>query len=127
MFQSDKKNNSLGTILGPDIEFSGDIKASGNIIIYGQINGNIICSGDVNTAKESKIIGDVKAQNIFISGKIEGNLNIENKVVLGKTGVLAGDIQSSILTIEEGGNFDGMCNMLKPSESKVQKISSISS
>ena len=56
-----------------------------------------------------------------------GNLNIENKVVLGKTGVLTGDIQSSILTIEEGGNFDGMCNMLKPSESKVQKISSISS
>ena len=28
MFQSDKKRNALGTILGPDIEFSGDIKAS---------------------------------------------------------------------------------------------------
>ena len=37
MFQSDKKRNALGTILGPDIEFSGDIKASGNIIIYGKI------------------------------------------------------------------------------------------
>ena len=127
MFQSDKKTNSLGTILGPDIEFKGDINASGNIIIYGKIIGNIKCVGDVNTSKESFIKGNIQAQNIFISGQVQGNLNINNKIVLGSTGELTGDIQSSILSIEEGGNFDGMCNMLKTSESKVQKISSLSS
>jgi len=127
MFQSDKKTNSLGTILGPDIEFKGDINASGNIIIYGKIIGNIKCVGDVNTSKESFIKGNVQAQNIFISGQVQGNLKINNKIVLGSTGELTGDIQSSILSIEEGGNFDGMCNMLKTSESKVQKISSLSS
>ena len=127
MFQSDKKVNSLGTILGPDIEFKGDINASGNIIIYGKIIGNIKYVGDVNTSKESFIKGNIQAQNIFISGQVQGNLNINNKIVLGSTGELTGDIQSSILSIEEGGTFDGMCNMLKTSESKVQKISSLSS
>ena len=80
MFQSDKKSSTLGTILGPEIEIDGDIIASGNMIIYGKINGNIQCSGDINTAKESIVNGIIQAKNIFISGSIKGDLNIENKI-----------------------------------------------
>ena len=127
MFQSDKKTNSLGSIIAHDLELNGDVKASGNIIIYGKVLGNIHCTGSVNTSKNSFIKGNIKAKNIFISGEVQGDLDIEDKVVLGANGKLTGNIQSSILTIEEGGNFDGMCNMLKTPVSKVQKITSINS
>ena len=79
----------------------------------------------INTAKGSIIKGNIKAKKIFISGVVNGNLDIGNKVVIESSGTLNGDIQATIITIEEGANFDGMCNMLKSSESNVQKISAI--
>ena len=126
MFQSDKKTNSLGSILAPEIEIKGDINVSGNIIVYGKVYGCIKSSGLVNTAPGSLVEGDIKARDAFISGKVSGNLDIDNKVVLGSSGELSGNIQSVIITIEEGANFDGMCNMLKAnSESKVKKIGTL--
>ena len=108
-----------------DIEINGDINISGDILIYGKIYGNINSTGVINTAKGSVIEGHITARKIFISGSVNGNLDIENKVVIESSGTLNGNIKASIITIEEGANFDGMCNMLKSSESTVQKISAI--
>ena len=78
MFQSDNKQNSLGTILAPEIDIKGDINVSGNIMVYGKVYGNITASGTVNTAKGSMIEGCVNSQSAFISGEIKGDVNVEN-------------------------------------------------
>ena len=127
MFQSDKKANSLGSIMAPEIEIKGDINVSGNLIVYGTVYGNIISTGVVNTAKGSLIEGNIQAQSTFVSGTITGNLDIEKKAVLGSTCDLKGNIKASIITIEEGALFEGMCTMLKDQEAKVEKISTLSS
>ena len=125
MFQSKNNTSSLGSIMSKDIEINGDINISGDILIYGKVYGNINSNGVINTAKGSVIEGHITAKKIFISGSVNGNLDIENKVVIESSGTLNGNIKASIITIEEGANFDGMCNMLKSSESNVQKISAI--
>jgi len=125
MFQSKNNTSSLGSIMSRDIEINGDINISGDILIYGKVYGNIHSNGVINTAKGSVIEGHITAKKIFISGSVNGNLDIENKVVIESSGTLNGNIKASIITIEEGANFDGMCNMLKSSESNVQKISAI--
>ena len=125
MFQSKNSNSSLGSIMSKDIEINGDINISGDILIYGKVYGNITSSGTINTAKGSVVEGHITAKTIFISGTINGNLDIDNKVVIESSGTLNGNIKSSIIIIEEGANFDGMCNMLKSGESNVQKISAI--
>ena len=125
MFQSKNNTNSLGSILSKDIEINGDINISCDILIYGKVYGNINSTGIINTAKGSIIEGHITAKTIFVSGVVNGNLDIENKVVIESSGTLNGNIKASIITIQEGANFDGMCNMLKPSEANVQKISAI--
>ena len=122
MFQSNNKQNTLGTILAPEIDIKGDINVSGNIIIYGKVTGNIISNGTVNTAKGSIIEGNIQAQSIFISGEVHGDIDVENKIVLGESCQLKGNVRASIVTIEEGANFDGMCNMLKNKEPKIEQI-----
>ena len=125
MFQSKNNTSSLGSIISKDLEINGDINISGDILIYGKIYGNINSTGVINTAKGSVVEGHITARKIFISGSVNGNLDIENKVVIESSGTLNGNIKASIITIEEGANFDGMCNMLKSSESNVQKINAI--
>ena len=122
MFQSDNKQNSLGTILAPEINIKGDINVSVNIIVYGTVHGNIISTGTVNTAKGSTIDGNIKAQSTFISGEVNGDVDVDKKVVLGPSCKLIGNIKASIITMEEGANFDGMCSMLQAKEPQVEKI-----
>ena len=62
------------------------------------------------------------AQSIFISGEVRGDVNVEQKIVLGESCQLKGDIRASIITIEEGANFDGMCNMVQNKEPKIEQI-----
>ena len=112
MFQSNKIN-SISSILGPEVEIKGDVKVTGDLLIYGQVNGNIISKGSINSAKGSLIKGNISAKNATISGTVEGDLNVESKVVLGTNSYLAGNLKAAIITIEEGARFDGMCSMIQ--------------
>ena len=47
---------------------------------------------------------------------MDGDLDVEKKVTLGDTSFLTGNLKASILTIEEGAKFDGVCNMVKTSQ-----------
>lgn len=123
MFQSNKsQSSSLGTILAPEIDITGDINVSGNIIVFGKVTGDIISTGIVNTAKGSRVTGNIKAKSTNISGEVTGNIEVEKKVVLGTTCTLNGNIEAAIITIEEGAKFDGLCSMLKTKETHVEKI-----
>lgn len=123
MFQSNKsQSSSLGTILAPEIDITGDINVSGNIILFGKVTGDIVSTGIVNTAKGSRVTGNIKAKSTNISGEVTGNIEVEKKVVLGTTCTLNGNIEAAIITIEEGAKFDGLCSMLKTKETHVEKI-----
>ena len=129
MFQSDKKSNALGSILDPNIEINGDIDVSANLVVHRKINGNITSTQTINTAKGSKIKGNIVAKNAIISGEICGDVEVSEKIVLGQSAKLVGNLKASILIIEEGAKFDGMSNMLKTQniDSKVKKINTVSS
>ena len=129
MFQSKKTNNSISSLLGPELKIEGNISVNGDLIIYGEVNGSINCKGTVNSSKGSVVKGNIHAKNASVNGEIEGDLEVEGKAYLGKGSHLKGNLQAAIITIEEGAKFDGMSNMLKAKaiDSKVKKINAINS
>ena len=120
MFQSNNMKNNMSSILGPEVEISGDVKVTGDLLIYGKVYGNIVSKGAVNSAKGSLIKGDINAENASISGTVEGNLDIQSKVVLGSSSYLTGNLKAAIITIEEGAKFDGMCSMIKKQTATIK-------
>ena len=120
MFQSNSMKNNMSSILGPEVEISGDVKVTGDLLIYGKVYGNIVSKGAVNSAKGSLIKGDINAENASISGTVEGNLDIQSKVVLGRNSYLTGNLKAAIITIEEGAKFDGMCSMIKKQTATIK-------
>jgi len=117
MFQSEKPESKTSSILGPELEIHGDVKVSGSLLIYGKVFGSIHSSGAVRTANGSVVNGNISAKEAAIGGKVDGDLDIEKKVTLGDTSFLTGNLKASILTIEEGAKFDGVCSMLKKAQS----------
>lgn len=118
MFQ--QSSNSMSSIIGPDLEINGDINIKGDLLIYGQVVGNINCDGLVTTMKGSIVNGSIATKFADISGKIEGNLEAKNKVSLSSTASLSGDLLASIIVIEEGAKFNGLCKMNSESDEKLQ-------
>lgn len=109
MFQQNK--NTISSIIGSDLELNGDINIKGDLLIYGTINGNIDCEGIVTTAKGSIINGNIKTACADVSGVINGNLIASEKVSLSFSSKLNGDLYASILVIEKGALFNGLCKM----------------
>ena len=107
--QSDRLNRILsGT------EITGDIVSDSNLLIEGEIIGNISCSGKVIIGTSGKIRGNLVCVNAEVDGAMDGELTIENLLVLHSTARIKGDIQTSKLTIEEGAYFEGACVMKSP-------------
>lgn len=107
--QSDRLNRILsGT------EITGDIVSDSNLLIEGEIIGNISCSGKVIIGTSGKIRGNLVCVNAEVDGAMDGELTIENLLVLHSTARIKGDIQTLKLTIEEGAYFEGACVMKSP-------------
>ena len=104
-------SSKTSSILGPELEIHGDVKVSGSLFIYGKVFGNIQSNGAVQTANGSVVTGNISAKDIAIGGKVDGDLDVEKKVTLGDTSFLTGNLNASIVTIEEGAKFDGVCSM----------------
>ena len=107
--QSDHLNKILsGT------EITGDIVSDSNLLIEGEIIGNVSCSGKVFIGTSGKIKGNLVCVNAEVDGAMDGELTIENLLVLRSTARIKGDIQTLKLNIEEGAYFEGACVMKSP-------------
>jgi cytoskeletal protein CcmA (bactofilin family) len=103
-------------------EITGDIVSDSNIIIEGDVIGNVSCSGKVIIGNTGKISGNLVCIDADIEGTLEGELTIENLLVLRSTARITGDIETVRLAIEEGGFFEGACVMKKPGETSSRLL-----
>ena len=104
-------SSQTNTIIGPNTALEGDLDVKGSIIVYGSIIGNIKADGQVRTAKDSSIRGDVTSQEAIIDGILEGSLTTAGRATLGGSSKVAGEVLVDLLVIEEGAQFTGHCEM----------------
>ena len=106
-----KATNSQ-TIIAEDVAINGDMILSGNLTIYGEIKGSVKTDGAIQLAKSGKIYGDVEASMIQINGYIEGDAFINGPAELLKGCELVGNLKYKVLTIEDGAQFEGQCDLV---------------
>jgi len=92
------------------------------MLVYGKVFGSVESKGSIRTGKGSFVKGDVKAVEAVINGNVKGDVNISGKVTLGPYSHLMGNLTAGILVIQEGAQFDGLCNMVKSSGSKTKPL-----
>lgn len=108
------ENSDKVNIILSGTEITGDIVSNSNLLIEGDVIGNISCSGRVQIGTSGKIRGNLVCVNADIEGSLEGELTIESLLILRSTARIKGDIQTLKLNIEEGAFFEGACVMKSP-------------
>lgn len=110
MFKS-KTSKDFDVIVGLNSSVDGDIVSEGSVRIDGKVSGSVKSQGDVIIGDNAVVQADVEATYCEISGEVTGAVHSDTHLKIFKTGKLKGDITVSSFTIEEGGVFQGNCNI----------------
>lgn len=95
------------TIIGEDVEISGNVKCESNIQMNGKLNGDLTCGGQAVIGNTSVVKGNMSIDTVSIMGQVNGNITAKDKIELKSTARLHGDIRAKRLTVEDGVTFVG--------------------
>ncbi len=72
---SDKptKTSNSSSVIGTEMQISGNIKCSGNLVLKGKVKGNIECE-NMSISAEGNLKGNIKAFQCIIGGNFEGDV-----------------------------------------------------
>jgi cytoskeletal protein CcmA (bactofilin family) len=101
------------TVLTAETEFHGSLAFSGDLEIYGRLEGAIDSDAGLLTVGESAVIkATVKAQNIIVYGKIQGDVIALGRIELRGKAQVYGDVKTGRLLVEDGVTFVGRSESL---------------
>ncbi len=112
-----REESEYATVLGEDVEFSGEIEADESLFVKGVITDSKIKVTTLLIANHASVTKDVEADILIILGKTEGKFKAKDMLYLSRGGEIKGEITVAFLQIESGGIFNGTCKML-PSNNK---------
>jgi cytoskeletal protein CcmA (bactofilin family) len=94
------------SLIGSDIAIVGDIEASVDLHIDGQVEGDIRCAALVQ-GPDSRIKGQVTARIARIAGLIEGSITADELIVEASARII-GDVHYGTISIAPGGQVAGL-------------------
>ncbi|KKW30891.1 MAG: Integral membrane protein CcmA involved in cell shape determination [Candidatus Uhrbacteria bacterium GW2011_GWD2_52_7] len=105
------KGNGGETIIAHGVRLEGEMAAEGDLVIEGEVHGNIKTTGDLRVGENALVEADVEAENAVIAGEIRGNIKIRGKLELFPSSTLTGDVVTDVLAIGPGAQVNGKITM----------------
>ena len=94
--------------LGTSIVIAGELSASEDLTLYGQMDGRVTLPNHTLTiGLNADIRAAIAAKAVVIMGTVTGNIRAGETVAIRATGSVIGDIVSPRLAIEDGGRLHG--------------------
>ncbi|MGQ9646141.1 MAG: bactofilin family protein [Thermodesulfobacteriota bacterium] len=101
----------ISAFLGKDTTFEGKMTFEGVFRLDGKFEGEIFESGTLIVGETAHIKGKIGLNTLIINGQVEGEVYAQGRVEIHSTGKLYGNLSTPIITIAEGGIFEGHCKM----------------
>ncbi len=77
----------------------------------GKFNGEIFGRGTLIVGESAVVKGKIEVNAIIIHGLVEGEIHAKERVEILSTGKFYGNLITPIISINEGGIFEGHCKM----------------
>ena len=105
---------ATGTVIGSGIVIENAVfKGDGTVRIDGKFQGTIDINGHFILGETGMVSGDTQAESALLAGKFQGNLHVKDTLHITPSAVLNGRVVTGKIIVDEGGIFNGACNMLE--------------
>ena len=80
------------SVLAEDLVITGSVKSRGNIVIEGQVRGDVVCDGKLTV--RGSVLGNLRAQSIEMQGaRVKGETKCEGALYVDEACTLLGNVQ----------------------------------
>ena len=111
VFSIEPLANQVTTILGPGINWTGDLRGKGGVRIEGTMEGEIAMRGLLVVGETGKVTcKNLSADTVMVAGMVKGNITCQ-KLEIRATGRIWGDVTTSSFASEDGAFFRGQMRM----------------
>jgi len=94
--------------LGKSIVISGELSASEDLTLYGQMDGRVTLPDHTLTiGPNADIRAEIAAKAVVVMGTLTGNVTATDRVAILAAGSVVGDIAAPRLAMEDGGQLAG--------------------
>jgi cytoskeletal protein CcmA (bactofilin family) len=105
----------IGVDLGKSVVIKGELSASEDLTLHGQMEGKIsLPDHTLTVGPQADVKADITAKAVVVVGMVTGRVTARDKIEIRPTGTVAGDIVSPRLVVAEGGNLRGKVEMPRP-------------
>ncbi len=109
------------SVLGPGINWQGNLRGSGGVRIEGTFEGEIQIRGLVVIGETGRVTCEnLQANTVVVAGIVRGNILAE-KLEIRSTGRVWGDVTEVAFATEEGAFLRGSVRMEEKVEIKIQE------
>jgi cytoskeletal protein CcmA (bactofilin family) len=99
------------SVLGPGINWQGNLRGSGGIRIEGTFEGDMSIRGLVVVGETGRVTcQEIRANSVIVAGSVRGNIYAE-KLEIRSTGRVWGDVTTAAFATEEGAFLRGQVRM----------------
>ena len=104
-----------GNVVGVGLRIKGQISGDEDLLVDGHMEGSIQLGDRMLTVGSSgKLTADVVAREVIVYGEVKGNVAARDRIEIKKNGSVVGDLTTGRIAIEDGANFKGSVEILKP-------------
>lgn len=122
-FVPDVTASLITSVIGPGINWLGDLRGRGGVRIEGTITGEIAISGLIVVGESGKVeCQNLKADTVIVAGTVKGNITCQ-KLEIRARGKIWGDIVTMSLTSEDGAFYRGQMRM----EERIEPVEAVES
>src|SRR5438067_2510612 len=100
-------NSHGGNILSSGVSIEGDVAFRTELLIDGEIKGNVTSGGALTVGEHARITGDINVESVTVKGTVQGNINASERCTLAAGSTLRGDIAAPRLAVDENAAFSG--------------------
>lgn len=95
------------TVIAREVCFEGNLRAVGQVYIYGEVQGNIIANeGVVKVMRSGLVNGNITSHELIINGTVKGECKSES-IDIGEHANINGALDYIALSVKKGAVFVG--------------------
>ncbi|MFA6161109.1 MAG: polymer-forming cytoskeletal protein [Patescibacteria group bacterium] len=126
-FHTPTNKNMPATVIAKGVKLEGEFKSQGDVLIEGEVIGNIQTEGLLTVGPEAVLKAGISAGDAVIAGKIEGNINVKKRLELKATAKIKGDISCQTAVVESGAAMQGNVKCGEESKPVAESNKSVTS
>jgi len=105
------QSNAAKSVLAADLKITGDIRSSGSVELFGEVEGTLQAQSLV-IGGDGRMSGDISAAEVDVKGQHNGRIATQT-LSLRATSQVSADIGYSSLVIESGAQIEGRFTLNK--------------